>query len=157
MVKACARCGVLKSYSEFYPRPEGRLHLHSRCKECERAAARLQSGRRYIPHPRFDPLPNIRSKSLRCYYRLRRSVLSSLGGRCAECGVKDPLVLEVHHVEQNGGLHRRSRGVWGYWRDVVRNPDLFRLLCANCHTRREQLKRLKHPDDFVAFMTTEVA
>jgi hypothetical protein len=38
----------------------------------------------------------------------RRRAIQKLGGCCAECGETREQVLEIHHVNCNGNLHRKK-------------------------------------------------
>lgn len=38
--KICTRCGIEKSFDDFYRKPGGRFGLQPKCKECDRATSR---------------------------------------------------------------------------------------------------------------------
>lgn len=71
-------------------------------------------------------------------------VFEALGGACVECGTQDSLVLEVDHVENDGGSHRRQgqRGI-PYILELLRcareEPGRLQLLCANCHRKKRRI------------------
>jgi ssDNA-binding Zn-finger/Zn-ribbon topoisomerase 1 len=67
----------------------------------------------------------------------RRRAIRKLGGRCAECGEAREMVLEIHHVNFNGNLHRKKTGNLTAWVLREENPRegefAVCLLCLNCH------------------------
>jgi hypothetical protein len=69
---------------------------------------------------------------------IRSEVLKILGGKCARCGIKDPRVLQVDHIEGNG--HKDMMNKWknrryDFFKHIIKNPDFtkYQLLCANCN------------------------
>lgn len=48
------------------------------------------------------------------------------------CTVTDPSHLELAHVRPTG-LHGRGRGMTERLRDVLHNPDAYRLVCRPHH------------------------
>lgn len=74
---------------------------------------------------------------------VRRQLMEILGGVvCADCGVTDFLLLDIHHERGNGALDRRNLG-HGWERYYVDNPVLAKqaglmVLCANCHRLRHR-------------------
>jgi predicted HNH restriction endonuclease len=84
----------------------------------------------------------------------RRKALEKLGGACACCslGIEYARVLEFHHVNHNGALHREvmralDTGVRGW---ILTHPDpaagLFAIevLCVNCHRMLHEAGRCPH-------------
>jgi hypothetical protein len=68
--------------------------------------------------------------------RQRAEIIYRLGGRCANCGIEDPRVLEAHHINNDGYLDRgkNSGNAAGKLLSLIRKaPERFQLLCANCH------------------------
>lgn len=66
----------------------------------------------------------------------RGMLMDILGGRkCVECGMSDPLVLQIDHIRGNGKDMPLSK------KDVINhyleNPEFARgelqVLCCNCH------------------------
>lgn len=55
---------------------------------------------------------------------------------CWECGYNDLLGvgLEFAHVKPTK-LSGQGRGFYARYRDVLKNPDCYRLMCCDCHKR----------------------
>lgn len=66
--------------------------------------------------------------------RLRDVVFTGYGGRCVCCGDSDVNVLQLDHVNNDGGAHRKEIGTRVY-RWCVENsfPPRLQLLCGSCH------------------------
>jgi len=70
--------------------------------------------------------------------RLRARAMALLGGpRCQECGLSEwedfePARLEFAHVAPTR-IRGRGRGTYHRLRDVLRNPEAYRLFCRPCH------------------------
>jgi hypothetical protein len=63
-----------------------------------------------------------------------------LGGKCVECGNNDMRVLHIDHVHNDGAAQRRQLGQWRMIEEVLKTPERFQALCANCH-------EIKHSKD----------
>lgn len=71
--------------------------------------------------------------------KLKLEVIAGYGGSCTCCGETHPDFLSLQHIEGGGRVHRKLRGTYGAYRDVVRAgfPCLYTILCMNCnHARR---------------------
>lgn len=68
----------------------------------------------------------------------RESTVRGYGGRCVCCGDNDPNVLELDHVNSDGGEQRKSLTPQGIYRWAIKNgfPPTLQLLCASCHTAK---------------------
>jgi hypothetical protein len=120
-----------------------------------RAIWRALRGRRYEQKPRAA---SASAKRSRARMRSRRAVVK-LGGACACCGLGIDFlpVLEFHHVNHNGALHRDvmralDTGVRGW---ILTHPDpragLFALevLCVVCHRMRHEAGACPHQREMV--------
>ena len=64
----------------------------------------------------------------------RRRILESLGSICIRCGFADPRALQVDHISGNGRKHMEMfTSTRSYYSYVLRHPEEFQLLCANCN------------------------
>ena len=68
---------------------------------------------------------------------IRKEMLSAYGGKCSMCGIDNPIVLDIDHINNNGSYDRK-RGMWGWrlyrWLRKNKYPrDNFQLLCRNCN------------------------
>jgi len=57
-----------------------------------------------------------------------------LGGSCAQCGFTDIRALQIDHKNGDGSAQRREiGGLHRMYRDILKNPVPYQLLCANCN------------------------
>lgn len=74
----------------------------------------------------------IRSKNQ--YKNFRDACYEAYGGCCACCGNDNKKYLQIDHILNDGGLHRKlmktSLAKWAHNFDY---PPTLQLLCANCH------------------------
>jgi 5-methylcytosine-specific restriction endonuclease McrA len=70
---------------------------------------------------------------------LRLSLILKLGDKCVHCSNDDVDVLEFDHIIP---LHSKKRKYGNILREVKSHPELFQLLCANCH-RKKTLEDIK--------------
>lgn len=72
----------------------------------------------------------------------RAQAILILGGRCAWCGLSNPMCLEIDHIRP---VNRRTNGVEQHRSDrlvasvVSGNTEGLQLLCSNCHTIKTRL------------------
>lgn len=74
----------------------------------------------------------------RRHIRQRVAVIERYGGQCAFCGTTQYEHLTIDHVNGDGGEHRAAmatqyRGITDYLYRTEFRPDLYRVLCWNCH------------------------
>lgn len=69
--------------------------------------------------------------------RLRAQVLDKYGGRCGRCGIDDPRVLQIDHIdgapEPRGHKLRGGEGLYRALLTGVKRWEDHQLLCANCN------------------------
>ena len=80
------------------------------------------------------------------------ALLDSLGGKCVECGISDPRVLDIDHIDPAKKLrpvHRQySTPIrLAFWEKEAGN---LRILCANCHRIRTHRDTWKTCEFFAA-------
>lgn len=66
---------------------------------------------------------------------IKRAVFSLLGDTCARCGYADLRALQLDHIVpmwKTGGRDRSADSL-REWRRALIEPDVFQILCANCH------------------------
>lgn len=80
-----------------------------------------------------------KTTSLYHYYALQHDAVMAYGGyRCNWCGIDEPLVLAIDHVNNDGKEHRKQLGTLGgqklyKWLKDNGYPDGFQVLCMNCN------------------------
>jgi len=80
--------------------------------------------------------------------RTRRRALDMLGGKCAYCGIDDPVVLVIDHKNNDGAKERKTTWAGSLPSRIVRgivSLDAYQTLCHNCNWRKEYLRR-KHAE-----------
>jgi hypothetical protein len=96
-----------------------------------------------------------REKSRKYHTQWRREnglhtrIVLSLGSKCVGCGIEDPDVLQVDHINGGGSKERKSfSNTYQFEKYVFEHVDSgeYQLLCANCnwkkrYTHRETYRR----------------
>jgi len=73
-------------------------------------------------------------------WKRRLHLISLLGSKCRKCGIDDPRVLQINHINGNGIKDYKKRGSNGLYNDILsgkRRKDDLELLCANCNVLYE--------------------
>ena len=124
-------------------------------------------GKHYLKFEEFPKMPNgtyqsycrkckyeynkKRGKPGQKYRNLRKRVLEFLGGECIWCGENEPKALIVDHIDPElGYLHRKRMG-WQsapVYRDALKQPEHYQLLCRNCHVKIKHKKYVQRGDDW---------
>lgn len=130
----CTQCGKNKPNS-------GRV----RCGVCRAIHAVSNTKKEYKPRQGAAIEKHNTDSALR-RRRLILQTYAAYGGKCVCCGETYWAYLQLDHVNDDGGEHRRSLLLEGKapyksveWAIKNNYPDTLQLLCANCHqakTRR---------------------
>ncbi len=64
--------------------------------------------------------------------QLLQDAIKILGNRCVRCGFDNWKALQIDHVN-GGGTKERKKGVGAVYRRVIKHPEDYQLLCANCN------------------------
>jgi hypothetical protein len=135
-MRKCARCGQLKSLSEFGWKNEAKGWRASYCRPCVRANSRDHYAANPVAYVKRARANSSRSRSQRL-----QLLLDYFATRpCVDCGETDPLVLDFDHLRDKEftiGHELYSRR----WSDVVAEMAKCDVVCANCHRRREAKRR----------------
>ena len=159
-MRRCTRCGQDKELDSFECTNRARDWYRRECKSCVRDRVRRYAEesrktiqeyrRRYHANHREEIIAKVtewarknpdrhRKNALAYYYRLQHAAIEAYGGyRCSWCGIDEPLVLCLDHVENNGREHRQQVGsVGGHklykWLRDNAYPPGFQVLCMNCN------------------------
>lgn len=85
-----------------------------------------------------------RKGARRHYAKLKTAALEILGDKCSRCKVTDVRVLQIDHRAAGGARERRRFNSQDrLYREVVKHPDRYQLLCANCNWIK-RWERLEH-------------
>ena len=62
---------------------------------------------------------------------------------CVRCGISDIEVLQLDHIDNNGGGRNRSIGGWRLYQRLKDEgyPENYQVLCANCNLKKELERR----------------
>ncbi|HYI44478.1 MAG TPA: hypothetical protein VE174_03325 [Actinomycetota bacterium] len=131
MTKRCGRCGRHKSMEEFAWRRKWRNQRDNYCRPCRadyKQEHYAKNRQRYIDNAakRTQKVVEERTLMLLEYFR---------NHPCADCGERDPVVLEFDHLgEKNFAL---SYGIRNHnWQRVLEEIARCDVVCSNCHRRR---------------------
>ena len=83
---------------------------------------------------------------------MRNLVLEAYGGKCMCCGETTPEFLQIDHINNDGGDHRRElkREGTGFYHWLKANnfpKDRFQLLCSNCNFAKAKYGQCPHERD----------
>jgi hypothetical protein len=74
----------------------------------------------------------------------RNEFIKEAGGKCVECGIDDPIVLDFDHVNDDGAAHRKQTKRTNVVNILVKSgfdSSKFQLLCKNCNWKKEYRRR----------------
>ena len=159
-MRKCKKCGKRKPLPAFESTNKERGWRRHTCKVCRVAyftgwaaesRAHLQEYRReYHKKNRKEIILRVnkwvkanrskrRKNALAYYYRLQDQAIMAYGGYvCNWCGITEPLVLCIDHVNNDGKKHREELGALGghkfyKWLKDREYPKGFQVLCMNCN------------------------
>ena len=95
---------------------------------------------------------NGKERAVKYRKRDKKELYDRLGNRCACCGERDSMYLEIDHVHNDGTEHREKINAnWGakhmkatsmhpryYIRYLTENPGGLQLLCSNCNRAKHR-------------------
>jgi NAD-dependent SIR2 family protein deacetylase len=132
----CSGCAALKPPEEFSWRRRKRGQRDSFCRPCRAAYGKAHYAahrKRYIEQAR-------KQKQRLMLERTRWLVEYFRDHPCADCGERDPVVLEFDHLRDKTfaigpQLSQRS------WKSILEEIEKCEVVCANCHRRRTARRR----------------
>lgn len=112
--KRCARCGIIKSRSEYYESRSSNGRIVGYCKECERAKSRKHTHERTVSAQQFVR----RTKAL---------------NPCQHCGESENVAIDFHHIDPS----KKTKWLWQTKSldDAIAELQHCASLCANCHRK----------------------
>lgn len=134
--KQCTRCRVDKAASSFSKRSSAKDGLQSCCKSCQ--AEMDRKNYRGNADRRGRILESNERRRLRQTQRVT-DIKAAAG--CADCGVRDPVVLEFDHVTAGDKVADIATMTKGPWSQILAEISKCEVVCANCHRRRTWLRR----------------
>lgn len=159
--KVCTKCGKeLPATNEYFsPNPGGRFGLFAACRVCRGIDAnkyRLKN-----PDKRKLYYKDHRDRAIQysCQYAYdaKISVLSHYGSRCVICGITDPDLLTIDHVNNDG--NRETVSGYGLYGRIIAGdfPVGFQVLCWNHnHQKHIDVVRSNQSNDTKAVIQRHV-
>lgn len=125
-LKICGICKIPKLSKEFAKAKRTWDGLHHRCLECNRL---------YNVQWRRDNPGKYKISRKKQKEELTERVFKLYGDECSYCGFDDRRALCIDHVKGDGYIERKQSGNsrLSLLRRVLRNPEKYQLLCANCN------------------------
>lgn len=141
-IKTCSRCGVVKTFSEYSPRPRknGTMGVRGVCRECER-----HRWKELRKNPEI--IAQRKEYNRQRNAQMRVQIFSHYGAICVCCGINEPAFLTIDHINGGGSAHRRIVGsgvAFKKW--IIDNgfPDGFQILCYNCNLAKKDNDKCPH-------------
>lgn len=128
--RVCSRCRRKLPETAFNRHPSGRQWW---CRECFRLYFRRRGDR----HREQSAMA--RTKRQEAAATFIREYLAAHA--CADCGEKDPVVLEFDHVGRKRGNVSRLRAMGYSLTALKRELDECEVVCVNCHRRRSASRK----------------
>lgn len=127
MSKKCAGCLCTKPSNMFNKSRFQRSGLRTRCKACERAAARSFYKRNPGPYQRRAKASKkkITATLKRCSFEIRKA-------GCSFCGEVTPCVIDFHHTRKGSPV---AHAITHSFARFLREVNKCVLVCANCHRK----------------------
>jgi hypothetical protein len=145
-MKKCAGCKTMKQTSSFNRSSLQKSGLRTRCKDCERIAARLFYKNNPTPYRQRAKVQKKKLKEtlFRCMDWLRLS-------GCVFCGEKEACALDFHHMQPGRPVtqaanHSRS--------SFIKEVCKCILVCATCH-RKCHAKKLNPTPEMRLTLTAD--
>lgn len=129
-MKQCTKCRQAKPFNQFHVQKRHSTGRQSWCKTC------CLESKRANYQKRGDELRAYRRAR---YADIKQQAINTYGGRCACCGVAEPVWLNIDHENGDGATHRKTlpsngrAGAIYAWLKRMGYPSGFRVLCFNCN------------------------
>jgi ferredoxin-like protein FixX len=143
VTKECTICREVKLITEFWM---CRIYFRSYCKSCDKQKhnkLRRDNRSHYTIETqkwRKDNKEKYKEIAKKCgakyYMSTRQNVLEVVGNgeiKCVQCGFDDIRALQIDHIHGGGGKHFRESGSTKYYKEIIKSPELYQILCANCN------------------------
>lgn len=145
----CLDCGTEKSFTQVYVN-RGRADNY-RCRACAIRAHWAGKPKKTEEHKKTKRreyyLKNKDRLDAKCNEwrnSKRLEIIEKMGGQCKFCGEKDPIVLDIDHINDDGALERKDSKRKNVIYNLSKNGidfSRYQLLCKNCNWRKEFYRR----------------
>lgn len=145
----CIDCGVEKHFDKYAIKRE--RHLNPRCRLCGLRFAKASKPKRtkeelaaYQKNYYQSNKAKLDAYSNEWREAKRLEMIEQAGGKCVECGVDDPIVLDFDHINNDGAEHRKQTKRTNVVNILAKHgldASRFQLLCKNCNWKKEYWRR----------------
>lgn len=75
--------------------------------------------------------------------KFKIKIFELLGDKCKICGFSDKRALQIDHINGGGHKHRKGKNQIKLMKYVLKRPEEFQILCANCNV----IKRIENKEN----------
>jgi hypothetical protein len=122
------------------------VEAHMKCQICNIVLIKPKTGRppTYCrPCGKKRNLASIKAHGKQRHEKLKHDVYTKLGYKCGICGEKDPVVLQIDHINNDGSKDRKTfKNIREFYSHILINNPQVQLLCCNCNWRKEHYRRV---------------
>jgi transposase-like protein len=148
-VSKCIDCSKQRFFTQYDMARD--RHLKERCQPCsvkaynatrikQDSSIKKQRMKEYYQKNKQQMDENAKEWRL----KKRLELIVQAGGKCQQCGIDDPIVLDFDHIKDDGAEHRKQTkraNVVNILSKQGLNKDQFQLLCKNCNWKKEYFRR----------------
>lgn len=129
IMKSCPRCTYVKVLRDFHNNRRTKDKKCYNCKFC-------RNKERQYYHKKSGKEAARRYKQL-LRYNNRKKMIEYLQARgCADCGNKNPIVLDFHHLKNKYKNISALLAQGAFWDRILQEAKKCIIVCANCHRIR---------------------
>ena len=127
MEKECTRCKITKPLTDYCKKSNGVLGVQPACKTCMNIAYTIS-----------------RNKNLDHYKAVKMQRVHDIAARfqgwkakkgCKHCSEKDPVCLDLHHLDPSIKDTEVSNLMGYSWKVLMKESKKCIVVCANCHRK----------------------
>ena len=136
-MKKCSVCQEEKSELEFSYKNKSKNKLQNKCKECFKKYTRQH----YINN-KDTYIKNAKINRANTYKRFREFLINIKNVPCKDCGKQFPhWIMEFDHIKDKKFCIPRWHGSK---ESLLEELEKCEVVCANCHSNRTYLRRIKY-------------
>jgi len=132
--KACAKCGVIKQFSEFYKKCNS---LQSRCKDCFNEYTKQHYSDNKCYYKQKAIKSNLKHKS-----KIKEILTLAKSVPCVDCQkIYPPYVMDFDHVTGNKIANVSEMNKFTV-EAILMEIKKCEVVCSNCHRERTHKRRM---------------
>jgi len=82
-----------------------------------------------------------KNRYINIYKMHKKTVFQLFGNKCKMCGNKNPIVLQIDHINGGGTKERKKTNSLRRYKLVLEDPSKYQLLCANCNVIKKYMNK----------------